>query len=225
MPSYAAMTKPEFVRKILKPVIFLLCLLPLSILAYNFFTDNLSANPLDDITDTTGTWTIRFIVITLCVTPLRRITKEAMVGQFRRMFGVYAFFYGCLHFLTYLYFDKFFEWSEILADIPKRPFIAVGFTSLFLMLPLALTSTDRITKGMGGKRWTALHRLIYFTAVGAVIHYLWLVKADTSRPLTYGAIVALLLGYRFWVYLAPKVTSYFTKREQQPTPLAKPEPE
>jgi len=218
-------TRPEFVRKVLKPVVFLVCLLPLGILAHNFLTDNLSANPLDDITDTTGTWTIRFIVITLCITPLRRITKEAIVGRFRRMFGVYAFFYGCLHFLTYLYFDKLFEWNEILADIPKRPFITVGFTSLFLMLPLALTSTDRITKVMGGKRWTALHRLIYFTATGAVIHYLWLVKADKSRPLTYGAIVAVLLGYRFWVYLVPKMTLYLAKRKQQPAPLAKPEPE
>ncbi len=148
-----------------------------------------------------------------------------MVGQFRRMFGVYAFFYGCLHFFTYLYFDKLFEWNEILADIPKRPFITVGFTSLFLMLPLALTSTDRITKGMGGKRWTALHRLIYFTAIGAVIHYLWLVKADKSRPLTYGAIVAVLLGYRLWVYLAPRVTSYLAKQKQQPATLTKTEPE
>lgn len=116
--------------------------------------------------------------------------------------------------MTYIYFDKFFEWNEILADIPKRPFITVGFASLMLMIPLALTSTDRITKWMGGKRWKALHRLVYVTAIGGVIHYLWLVKADTSRPLTYGAIVAVLLGYRLWVYLAPKIASFRTKQKQ-----------
>ncbi|MBI4427751.1 MAG: sulfoxide reductase heme-binding subunit YedZ [Ignavibacteriales bacterium] len=207
------MTQTVFVRKILKPVVFLLCLLPISLLAYDFFTDNLSANPLDDITDTTGTWTLRFIVITLCVTPVRRLTKWAPAGKFRRLLGLYAFFYGSLHFMTYLYFDKFFEWEEILPDIPKRPFITVGFASLVLMIPLALTSTDRITKWMGGKKWNALHRLIYVTAIGGVIHYLWLVKADTSRPLTYGAIVAVLLGYRLWVYLAPKIASLRMKQK------------
>lgn len=201
------MTQAQIVRRIVKPAVFVLCLFPISLLAYNFFTDNLSANPLDDITDTTGTWTLRFIVITLCVTPLRRLTKWASVGNLRRMLGLYAFFYGSLHFMTYLYFDKLFEWNEILADIPKRPFITVGFGSLVLMVPLALTSTDRITKWMGGKRWNALHRLIYVTAVGGVVHYLWLVKADTTRPLTYGAIIAVLLGYRLWVYVSPKIAS------------------
>jgi sulfoxide reductase heme-binding subunit YedZ len=201
------LTQAQIVRRIVKPAVFVLCLFPISLLAYNFFTDNLSANPLDDITDTTGTWTLRFIVITLCVTPLRRLTKWASVGNLRRMLGLYAFFYGSLHFMTYLYFDKLFEWNEILADIPKRPFITVGFGSLVLMVPLALTSTDRITKWMGGKRWNALHRLIYVTAVGGVVHYLWLVKADTTRPLTYGAIIAVLLGYRLWVYVSPKIAS------------------
>ncbi|HXG37606.1 MAG TPA: protein-methionine-sulfoxide reductase heme-binding subunit MsrQ [Bacteroidota bacterium] len=199
------MNQAQLVRRVIKPIVFLLCLLPLGLLVWNALHDQLSANPIDDITDETGTWTLRFIVITLCVTPLRRITGWTPLQQLRRMFGLFAFFYGLLHFTTYIYLDQFFAWEEIAADIAKRPFILVGFTSFVLMIPLAATSTDRITKWMGGKRWNLLHRLIYLTAIGGVIHYLWLVKADTQRPLTYGAIVAVLLGYRLWVFLAPRL--------------------
>jgi sulfoxide reductase heme-binding subunit YedZ len=209
------MTRTALIRWIVKPIIFLVCLLPLALLTYNFLAGNLSANPLDDITDETGTWTLRFIVLTLCMTPLRRITGWAGFTRLRRMVGLYAFFYGSLHFLTYLYFDKFFDWDEILMDIPKRPFILIGFLSFSLMIPLAVTSNDRITKWMGGKKWNALHRLVYLTAVGGTIHYLWLVKADLQRPLTYGAIVAVLLGYRFWYYLVPKLKSFLSTSKKE----------
>lgn len=202
------MNRTTLMRRVIKPAIFLVCLLPFVLLVFNFITENLSANPLDDITDETGTWTLRFIVITLCMTPLRRITGWSGFTQLRRMVGLYAFFYGSLHFFTYLFFDKFFEWSEIVADIPKRPFILVGFLSFSLMIPLAITSTDRLTKWIGGKRWNALHRLIYVTAIGGTVHYLWLVKADIQRPLTYGAIIAILLGYRLWYYLVPKLKAF-----------------
>jgi len=205
------MTLQQFFKRVLKPALFILALVPLGLLVYGVLTETLSANPLDDITDETGTWTLRFIVITLSITPLRRITGWNQLLQLRRMFGLYAFFYGSLHFFTYLYFDKFFEWSEILVDIPKRPFILLGFTAFSLMIPLAATSTDRITKWMGGKRWQILHRLIYATAICGVIHYLWLVKADTQRPLTYGAIVAVLLLYRVWVWASQR----FAKQRQK----------
>jgi sulfoxide reductase heme-binding subunit YedZ len=200
--------------------VFLLCLLPLGVLVWNALNDQLSANPIDDITDETGTWTLRFIVITLCVTPLRRITGWAPLQQLRRMFGLFAFFYGLLHFSTYIYLDQFFAWEEIAADIAKRPFILVGFTSFILMIPLAATSTDRITRWMGGKRWNRLHRLVYVTAIGGVIHYLWLVKADTQRPLTYGAIVAVLLGYRLWRFLAKRLAVQRLRKEEAAQPLS-----
>ncbi|HAL55942.1 MAG TPA: sulfoxide reductase heme-binding subunit YedZ [Bacteroidetes bacterium] len=201
------MTRSQTIRWVFKPTLFLSCLLPLALLVWNFLQDNLSANPLDDITDETGTWTLRFLMVTLSLTPLRKITGWSALQRFRRMVGLFAFFYGSLHFTTYLYFDKFFDFGEILADIPKRPFITVGFAALTTMVPLALTSNDRITKWMGGRRWKLLHRLVYVTAIGGVVHYLWLVKADTQRPLTYGAILAILLGYRLWDYWRPRVAS------------------
>lgn len=213
------MTQTQLVRRVIKPIVFFLCLLPLGLLVWNALNDQLSANPIDDITDETGTWTLRFIVITLCVSPLRRITGWAPLQQLRRMLGLSAFFYGLLHFTTYIYLDQFFAWEEIATDIAKRPFILVGFTSFVLMIPLAATSTDRIARWMGGKRWNLLHRLIYFIAVGGVIHYLWLVKADTQRPLNYGAIVAGLLGYRLWNFFAPRFTKLLSKNKESTAEL------
>ncbi|MCI0707679.1 MAG: sulfoxide reductase heme-binding subunit YedZ [Ignavibacteriae bacterium] len=209
------MTQQQWFRRVLKPALFILALVPLGLLVYGVLTDTLSANPLDDITDETGTWTLRFIVITLSITPLRRITKWNQLLQLRRMFGLYAFFYGSLHFFTYLYFDKFFEWGEILADIPKRPFILIGFTAYSLMIPLAATSTDRITKWIGGKRWQLLHRLVYVTGICGVIHYLWLVKADTQRPLTYGAIIGVLLLYRVWEWVSKRIAKLRQERKAE----------
>lgn len=214
------MTQVQLVRRVIKPIVFLLCLLPFGLLIWNALHDQLSANPIDDITDETGTWALRFIVITLSITPLRRITGWAPLQLLRRMLGLYAFFYGLLHFTTYIYLDQFFAWGDIAADVAKRPFILIGFISFVLMIPLAATSTDRITKWMGGKRWNLLHRAIYLTAIGGVIHYLWLVKADTRRPLTYGAIVAVLLGYRLWVFLTSRLTKLRPATKEQVSPAS-----
>ncbi len=196
--------RTDWVRVVFKPMVFILCLLPLGLLAYNAFTDNLSANPISDITNETGVWTLRLLVMTLSVTPLRRITGWSSLQRFRRMLGLFAFLYVCLHFTTYIYLDKFFDWQEMIRDIAKRPFITVGFTAFALLIPLAMTSFDSVMKWMGGKRWRRLHRIIYVCAALGVIHYLWLVKADTHRPVIYGIIVAFLLGYRAWAYFSAK---------------------
>jgi len=183
-------------RKITRLILFLLCLAPLFSLAYKAATIGLSANPIDDVTDTTGTWTLRFLIITLTVSPFRQITKWNEVIRYRRMFGLFAFFYVTLHFLTYVWLDQFFDFSEIYKDVLQRPFITIGFSAFCLMIPLAITSTNYMVRKLGGKRWQLLHRLIYPSAIGGVIHYIWLVKADTKRPMIYGAILSLLLGYR-----------------------------
>jgi len=198
-----------------KPVIFLACLTPLAALAWKAYSGNLGANPIEVITHATGDWTIRFLLITLSVTPLRKLTRQPWLIRFRRMFGLFAFFYGVLHFLTYIWLDKFFNFHEMLADIAKRRFITVGFTGFLLLIPLALTSTAGWIRRLGGKRWQMLHRLIYFSAIAGVIHYLWLVKADIRKPLQYAAILALLLGYRIFAWLQPRFKS------QKPSPLSR----
>lgn len=188
--------------RLLKPAVFLLCLAPLVVLAADAFGGNLSANPIDDITDATGTWTLRLVLATLAVTPLRRILGWNFLGRVRRMLGLFTFFYAFLHFLTYAWLDQFFDPGAILADIPKRPFILAGFTAFVLFIPLAVTSTAGWVRRLGGKRWRMLHRLVYVSAVAGVVHYLWLVKADLRAPLIYGAILALLLGYRVYAAIA-----------------------
>jgi sulfoxide reductase heme-binding subunit YedZ len=199
-----------------KPIIFLACLAPLAALAWKAYSGNLGANPIEVITHATGDWTIRFLLITLSVTPLRKLTRQPWLIRFRRMFGLFAFFYGVLHFLTYIWLDKFFNFHEMLADIAKRRFITVGFAGFLLLIPLALTSTAGWIRRLGGKRWQMLHRLIYFSAIAGVIHYLWLVKADIRKPLQYAAILALLLGYRIFAWLQPRFKS------QKPSPLSRP---
>ena len=199
------MTQAKWLKRVVKPGVFLLALVPLALLVWKALHGELSVNPIDDITDETGTWTLRFLMLTLAITPLRKTTGWSVLARFRRMLGLFAFFYGMLHFTTYVYLDKFFSIDEIVADIPKRPFITVGFTALVLMIPLAVTSADKIVKWMGGKRWRLLHRFVYLTTVGGVIHYLWLVKADQQRPLVYGALLMVLLGYRLWDFLRPRV--------------------
>ena len=178
-----------------KVIVFPVCLVPVALLGLAAYQGNLGANPLEVITHTTGDWTLRFLLITLCVTPLRQLTKQYWLIQYRRMLGLFAFFYGSLHFTTYLWFDKFFVWHDIWQDVAKRKFITVGFLAFVLMIPLAVTSTKGIIRRLG-KRWTALHRLIYVSALAGVAHYYWLVKADHRLPLTYGAILAMLLAYR-----------------------------
>jgi sulfoxide reductase heme-binding subunit YedZ len=183
---------------ILKPVVFLACLSPLTLLTWNAFHDGLSANPIDDITDTTGWWTLRFLIITLSITPLRRLTGWNSIIRFRRMLGLFAFFHGFLHFTTYVVLDHFFNFPIMVEDIIMRPYITVGFTGFVLMIPLAITSTKKWIGRLGGKRWQKLHRLIYVSAACGVLHYLWLVKLDIQRPAAYGALLAVLLVFRAW---------------------------
>lgn len=179
-----------------KLVVFLLCLGPLASLAWRGFYQDLTANPLEFITHATGDWTLRFLIFTLCITPLRKLLRLPELIRFRRMLGLFAFFYACLHFTTYIWFDKFFDLAEMWKDVTKRKFITVGFAAFLLLIPLAITSTAGWIRRLGGKRWQLLHRAIYVSAVLGVIHYYWLVKSAVIKPLTYGAIVAVLLLYR-----------------------------
>ena len=183
-------------RRISKVLVFLICIAPIVWLLAAAFTDNLSANPIKDITEATGVWTLRFLLVTLCITPIRKFTKWNDVIRYRRMLGLFAFFYGFLHFLTYAWLDQFFSVPDILQDVYKRPFITVGFLGFVAMVPLAVTSTKKWIVRLGGKRWQLLHRLTYVSAIAGVVHYLWLVKADTQRPLMYGLLLTTLLGYR-----------------------------
>jgi sulfoxide reductase heme-binding subunit YedZ len=184
----------------IKPVIFLACLWPLGRLAWKGFHGMLGANPIEVITHSTGDWTLTFLLLTLSVTPLRKLTRQYWLIGLRRMLGLYAFFYGTLHLTTYVWLDKFFDVHEMLADIAKRRFITAGLTAFCLMIPLALTSTKGWIRRLGGKRWQALHRLIYFSAAAGVIHYIWLVKADLRKPLEYAAVLAVLMLYRAVVW-------------------------
>ena len=185
----------------LKPVIFLACLGPLARLAWKGFHGMLGANPIEVITHSTGDWTLIFLMVTLSVTPLRKLTRQYWLIGLRRRFGLYAFFYGTLHLTTYVWLDKFFDLHEMLADIAKRRFITAGMTAFTLMIPLALTSTKGWIRRIGGKRWQALHRLIYLSAAAGVIHYIWLVKADLRKPLQYAAVWGVLMLYRIVMWL------------------------
>ncbi|MGA8764615.1 MAG: protein-methionine-sulfoxide reductase heme-binding subunit MsrQ [Candidatus Sulfotelmatobacter sp.] len=191
----------------LKPIVFLVALIPLARLAWKAFHGLLGANPIEVITHSTGDWTLRFLLITLSITPVRKLTRQYWLIDFRRMLGLYAFFYGTLHFLTYIWLDKFFNFHEMLADIAKRRFITAGLTGFVLMIPLALTSTKGWIRRLGGKRWQWLHRLIYLSATAGIIHYIWLVKADLHKPLEYAAILAVLLLYRVIAWVTPKMKS------------------
>jgi methionine sulfoxide reductase heme-binding subunit len=185
-------------QPVLKVSVFGIGLIPLGVLAWQALTHNLGANPIDEITDQTGIWTLRWLLITLAVTPMRRLTGWNRLIQLRRMLGLFAFFYGSLHFLTYIWLDQFFVVEDIVADVMERPFITVGFTSFMLLIPLAVTSTTAMIKRLGGKWWQRLHRLVYAIAIGGVVHYLWLVKADIQKPLIYGGILAVLLAFRLF---------------------------
>jgi sulfoxide reductase heme-binding subunit YedZ len=184
-----------------KVFVFLLCLGPFGFLVWRSFTGNLGPNPVEFYQHATGDWTLRLLVITLCITPFRKLLKLPDLIRFRRMLGLFAFFYACLHFLTYLGPDQSFDLAAIWKDVAKRPFITMGFAAFVLLIPLALTSTAGWIRRLGGRRWQMLHRLIYISAVCGVIHYYWLVKSAVLRPLTYGAIVAALLLWRLadWI--------------------------
>jgi sulfoxide reductase heme-binding subunit YedZ len=183
-------------KRWIKVPVFALCLVPVLALAWRALKGELGANPIEFITHATGDWTIRFIVITLTVTPARKLFGWPELVRFRRMLGLFTFFYGCLHLMTYVVLDKFFAWGEIVVDVVKRPFITAGFTALLLMAPLAVTSTAGWIRRLGGKRWQKLHRLIYVSAIAGVVHYYWLVKSDIRWPLFYGGLVVLLFVYR-----------------------------
>ena len=195
----------------IKPLIFLACLGPVARLAWKGFHGMLGANPIEVITHSTGDWTLTFLLVTLSITPLRKLTRQYWLIGLRRMFGLFAFFYGTLHLTTYVWLDKFFDVHEMLADVAKRRFITAGLTAFVLMIPLALTSTKGSIRRLGGKRWLALHRLIYFSAAAGVIHYIWLVKADLRKPLQYAAVLGLLLTYRIVVWAGTKAKAKATQ--------------
>lgn len=179
-----------------KVMLFLLCLLPAGLLAYDVFLGDPGPDPVARIVHETGAWTLRFLLITLAVTPLRRFGGWNVLIRFRRMLGLYAFFYATLHFAAYLFLDLGAFWAQILTDIVKRPYITVGFSAWLLLIPLAITSTQSMMKRLG-KRWQALHRLSYLIAILGVLHFVWLVKADLSEPLIYATILGALLLARW----------------------------
>ncbi|MFZ5877729.1 MAG: sulfite oxidase heme-binding subunit YedZ [Nitrospirota bacterium] len=182
----------------LGPAVFLICLAPLARLVWRGLTDDLGANPIEALVRSTGLWTLIFLLITLAVTPAGRLPGLNRVARFRRLFGLFAFFYACLHAATYVGVDQFFAWGDIVADVVKRPFITIGAVSFAALAPLAVTSTNGMIRRMGGRRWKLLHRLVYPIAIGGVVHYFWLVKADVRPPLIYGSVLVALLGIRLW---------------------------
>jgi sulfoxide reductase heme-binding subunit YedZ len=189
----------------LKLVVFPACLVPLANLTWKAATAKLGANPIEAITHSTGDWTLIFLLVTLAVTPLRKLTGQPWLIRFRRMFGLFAYFYGCLHFLTYIWLDQGFDVHSMAKDVYKRPFITMGFTAFVLLAPLAVTSTRRMIQRLGGRWWQRLHRLIYVSAAAAIVHFTWAMKQDIHRPIEYGIVFAILLGYRVAVWAAPRV--------------------
>ena len=187
----------------IKVAVFLACLIPLGQLLYNAWTDDLTANPIEFITHFTGDWILIFLLATLSVTPLRKISGWNELIKFRRMLGLFAFFYALLHFSTFMVLDHFFDFQAIVKDIIKRPYVTAGFTGFVMMIPLAITSTAAMIRKLG-KRWQQLHRLVYLAAIAGVVHFYWLVKADIRRPIQYGVILALLLGYRLVIIWAQR---------------------
>jgi sulfoxide reductase heme-binding subunit YedZ len=185
-----------------KRVLFLVCLIPAGLLVWRGFEGRLTANPVEYIEHTTGDWVIRFLLITLCVTPLRKIFNQPLLTRFRRMLGLFAFFYVCAHLSMYLIFDQMFDPAAIWADVLKRPYITVGTAGLLMMVPLAITSTAAMVRRMGPKRWQWLHRLVYFSTLAGIIHYYWLVKSDVREPFMYFGILTVLMLFRVRMWLA-----------------------
>lgn len=205
------MTQTQLVRRAMKPAVFIAALGPLAWLVYNAWLGELGANPIETITNTTGIWTLRFIVITIAITPVRWLTKWNLIINFRRMLGLFAFFYGSIHFMIYFVLDRSLMFDGLWEDIVKRPYITMGFTGFVLMIPLALTSTKGWIRRLGGQRWNLLHKLVYFTAILGVIHYWWKVKLDVTDPMVYAAMVGVLLGARFVRSLTKRQASRATR--------------
>ena len=209
---------PKFNRWwVIKPVVLLACILPLAWISralwieYQGQPSGLSANPIKDVTEFTGIWTLRFLMITLAITPLRKITGLNSLTRIRRMLGLFTFFHAFIHWMTYIWLDQFFMWDEIVKDIIKRPMITSGMAAFVFMIPLAVTSTKKWIGRLGGKRWQLLHRLIYLSGVGGVLHYYFFVKSDIQDPVAYGVLLAVLLGIRGWFAMRA--------RKSAPTPL------
>lgn len=201
------MTRGEMLVRFGKPLVFVLCLVPLGVLIARGASGALGANPVEAITHFTGDWTLRFLLATLAVTPFRRLTGQAWLTRFRRMLGLFAFLYAVLHVATYLWLDRQFDLGTIADDVLKRPYITVGFAAFVLMVPLAITSTQGWIRRLG-RRWKTLHRAVYAIGVLGVLHYLWLVKADLLEPAIYGVVLAVLLGMRLpWRGLAARLRS------------------
>jgi methionine sulfoxide reductase heme-binding subunit len=196
------MTSTQFSKLLL----FVNSVVPLALLLWDVYRDRVGANPLEYATRTTGMLTLVFLTLTLAVSPLRQVFKRNGLIKFRRMLGLFAFFYGLLHLLTYVAFDRYFNLRTVPADVWARPFIAVGMLAFFLMFPLAVTSTTKMVKRLGGKTWRTLHRLVYVAAIAGVIHFWLLVKSDTRLPITFGFVLLLLLAHRVLVKLNPPGT-------------------
>jgi sulfoxide reductase heme-binding subunit YedZ len=189
----------------LKLAIFPACLVPLANLTWKAARADLGANPIEAITHSTGDWTLIFLLVTLAITPLRKLSGLHWLIRLRRMLGLFAFFYGCLHFLTYIWLDQAFDVHSMAKDVYKRPFITMGFTAFVLLVPLAITSTRKMIQRLGGRRWQWLHRLIYVSAAAAVVHFTWAMKKDIHRPIEYGIVLGVLLSYRIVVWAVPRL--------------------
>jgi len=195
-----------------KGAVFLVSSIPFVWLSWGLLLGDLGINPVETLQHTTGDWTLRFLIFTLAITPLRKTFRLPELIRYRRMLGLFAFFYVVLHFLTYLGPDQSFNFSGMWDDVAKRKFVTVGFAAFVLLIPLAATSTAGMIRRLGGKRWQALHRLIYICAILGVIHYYWLVKSDVRKPVFYGALVGILLLWRVW-------DSYFRGKGTAPAPV------
>jgi len=203
--------------KWIKAAAFVACLVPLALLVRRGLTGGLGANPIEYITHSTGWWTLSFLLITLSVTPLRRLTGLNWLLRLRRMLGLYAFFYATLHFTTYIWLDQFFDPASIVKDIAKRPFVTIGFAAFVLLIPLAATSTNAMVRRLGARRWQQLHRLIYAIASLGVLHYWWLVKKDVTEPVVFALLLGMLLGVRLiWRARQPAPV------QQAPAPVPRP---
>lgn len=190
------MNRTQLTAWLIRPAVFIAALVPMALLLWDTFTGNLSANPIEDITHRTGLWGLTLLLATLAVTPLVRITRWSQLMKLRRMLGLFAFFYLASHFAVYVGLDQLFSVGDIVEDVAKRPYVTVGFTGFVLLVPLAMTSTKKMVKRLGGRRWVRLHRLVYISAACGVLHFLWLVKIDRRVPIIYASVLVLLLMLR-----------------------------
>lgn len=199
------MNNEQTMRWLIKPVLFVLCLVPLGLFTFDVVSGELSADPVKDATLFTGDWTLRFLLITLCITPLRRLLGWIWLIKLRRMLGLYAFFYACLHFIVWFWLDRELQFGDVFEDIIERPYITVGFSAFMMLIPLALTSNKYSIRRLK-KRWQSLHKLVYLIGGLGVLHFLWLVKSDVLEPVIYGVLLIILLGVRAWWERQAKIT-------------------